>query len=69
VGNFGDGRINAYHATTGAFLGTLKAVGGADLTIPGLWALAPGNGLTAGDATAIYFTAGPGAKPTACLAR
>ncbi len=39
VGNFGDGKIHAYNATTGAFIGTLDQPDGSDLAIDGLWAL------------------------------
>lgn len=60
VGNFGDGWINAYNPTTGVFLGSLKDSGGSPIAIEGLWGIAVGNGVTAGDNTALYFTAGPG---------
>ena len=60
VGNFGDGRINAFDATTHAFLGQLAASDGSPLSIDGLWALAPGNGGGAGSSALLYFTAGPG---------
>jgi uncharacterized protein (TIGR03118 family) len=53
VGNFGDGRINAYDAATGDFKGTLKASDGTALVIDGLWAL------DAGPDTNVTFTAGP----------
>lgn len=39
VGNFGDGRINAYQLPTGLFVGTLKTGLGAPLVIDGLWGL------------------------------
>jgi uncharacterized protein (TIGR03118 family) len=58
VGNFGDGHINVYNPTTGAFLGTLKTDGKA-VTIDGLWGLAFGNGVSAGDANTLYYAAGP----------
>ncbi|HVU19909.1 MAG TPA: TIGR03118 family protein [Rhizomicrobium sp.] len=54
VGNFGDGKINAYNATTGEFLGTLGNKKGKPLKIDGLWALDPGPG-TAN----VQFSAGP----------
>lgn len=59
VGNFGDGRINAYNSD-GAFLGQLRAHG-EPLIIDGLWALsfAP-TSATAIDPNRLYFTAGPG---------
>jgi uncharacterized protein (TIGR03118 family) len=59
VGNFGDGKINAYNATTGAFQGTLSSSPGHAVSIDGLWGLAFGNGNTAGDATTLYYSAGP----------
>jgi uncharacterized protein (TIGR03118 family) len=58
VGNFGDGRINAFDPCSGEFLGSLQDASGATLAIPGLWALSFGNGRGAGDANALYFTAG-----------
>ena len=57
VGNFGNGKINAYDPATGDFLGRLKVH--KHHKIDGLWAIAFGNGVTAGDANALYFTAGP----------
>ena len=59
VGNFGDGEIHAYNATTGAFLGTLDRANGNPLVIDGLWALTIGNGGSGGSLNTLYFTAGP----------
>jgi uncharacterized protein (TIGR03118 family) len=60
VGNFGDGRINAYDPTHNyAFRGQLSSAHGKAVTIPGLWALQVGNGVSSGDTNALYFTAGP----------
>src|SRR5207249_2033400 len=39
VGNFGDGRINAFNPNTGAFLGQLMDVGNQPISIDGLWSL------------------------------
>jgi uncharacterized protein (TIGR03118 family) len=58
VGNFGDGRIDAYRPD-GHFAGALRDEQGKPVVIDGLWALEFGNGVTAGDANALYFTAGP----------
>jgi uncharacterized protein (TIGR03118 family) len=58
VGNFGDGRIHAYNATTGAPMGTLKDPDGEPIQIDGLWALKVGNGKAGGDDQTVYFTAG-----------
>jgi uncharacterized protein (TIGR03118 family) len=59
VGNFGDGMINAYDQTTGAWLGTLTDATGKNLVIDGLWGLQFGNGGSGGDVNSLYFTAGP----------
>jgi uncharacterized protein (TIGR03118 family) len=53
VGNFGNGWINAYNASTGDFVGSLSDKTGAPLAIDGLWALDP---VPSGDIT---FSAGP----------
>jgi len=58
VGNFGNGRINVYNPTTGAFLGQLKDPDGEPIAIDGLWALQVGNGGNGGDKNTVYFTAG-----------
>ncbi len=60
VGNFGDGRINAYNLATLANDGPLKDATNSPLVIDGLWALAPGNGGQGGSSSRVYFTAGPG---------
>jgi uncharacterized protein (TIGR03118 family) len=51
VGNFGDGTINNYDPTTGAFIETISKADATPLQIDGLWDLLP---LSAG----VYFTAG-----------
>jgi uncharacterized protein (TIGR03118 family) len=57
VGNFGNGRINAYNPSTGEFLGRLRHEDGSPIEIEGLWALRFGNGVT-GDPSTLLFTAG-----------
>jgi uncharacterized protein (TIGR03118 family) len=57
VGNFGDGRINAYDPASGEFLGRLRHEDNSPIQIEGLWALRFGNGVT-GDPSALLFTAG-----------
>ncbi|HET6575992.1 MAG TPA: TIGR03118 family protein [Fimbriiglobus sp.] len=59
VGNHGDGSVNAFDPNTGDFLGKLRDETGAPVRIDGLFGLAFGNGVTAGDADALYFAAGP----------
>jgi len=58
VGNFGDGAINVFNPTTGAYIATLNDTIGTPIVIPNLWALQAGNGGSGGDANAVYFTAG-----------
>jgi uncharacterized protein (TIGR03118 family) len=58
VGNFGDGRINAFDPTTSAFLGQLNDGSGNPITIKGLWGLRFGNGGNGGDPNTLYFAAG-----------
>jgi len=61
VGNFGDGRINAYNPWNGAPEGTLRGTNGRPIWIDGLWGLQFGNGV-AGTPTTLLFTAGPGGE-------
>ena len=58
VGNFGDGRVNAFDPNTGAFLGILTDSQGNPLVNSGLWALDFGNTSAGSDPNALYFTAG-----------
>jgi uncharacterized protein (TIGR03118 family) len=57
VGNFGDGRINAYNFTTGQWLGQLRRPNGDPIAINGLWGLRFGNGV-AGGPNDLLFSAG-----------
>jgi hypothetical protein len=43
-----------------AFAGQLRGADASPVTIPGLWGLQFGNGVSAGDANSLYFSAGPG---------
>ena len=58
VGNFGDGKINAFNLATGAALGTLQDPTGNPIVNTGLWALLFGNGKSGGDPSVLYLTAG-----------
>jgi len=58
IGNFGDGRINAFDPLSGEWLGALNDVGGTPFAEIGLWAIAFGNGHSGGSAQDLYFTAG-----------
>lgn len=59
VGNNGDGRINAFDLSTNTFVAQLNDTNNLPLSIPGLWALTPGNGASAGSTDALYFSSGP----------
>jgi uncharacterized protein (TIGR03118 family) len=62
VGNFGNGRINAYEPQadgTFAHRGQLRDTGHKPITIDGLWGLGFGNGAASGPKTTLYFAAGP----------
>jgi uncharacterized protein (TIGR03118 family) len=59
IGNFGNGRINAFDPGTGEFMGTVVNPKGQDILIDGLWTLTVGNGGNGGSANTVYFTAGP----------
>jgi uncharacterized protein (TIGR03118 family) len=58
IGNFGNGRINAFDPHSGRFEGALRDKHGRKLAIDGLWALEFGNGVI-GNPTTLLFTAGP----------
>jgi len=58
VGNFGDGKINAFDLTNGTQLGTLQDSTGAPIVNPGLWAIAFGGNGARSDANTLYILAG-----------
>ena len=60
VGNFGDGKINAFDPVSGSLLGTLEDKNGKPIQIEGLRAIEFGNGHNSADAETLYFTAGVG---------
>ena len=57
VGNFGNGWINVFDPSSGAYIDTLWNKSGQDLTIKGLWDLDLGPG-----ANQVSFSAGPGGE-------
>jgi len=62
VGNFGNGRISAYQQRSDGkwvYKGQLRVANGTPIAIDGLWAIAFGNGATAGPTNNLYFLAGP----------
>jgi uncharacterized protein (TIGR03118 family) len=65
IGNFGNGRISAYHKRadgTYGYRGQLRRANRKLIAIEGLWAIAFGNGSAAGPTTSLYFLAGPGGE-------
>jgi uncharacterized protein (TIGR03118 family) len=58
VGNFGDGRINAFSRTTGAFLGQLSNPADQPITIDGLWGITFAKAGDEDDANTLFFAAG-----------
>ena len=60
VGNFGgEGRIAAYDLTSGNFIDDVRRPDGTRVANEGLWGLQFGNGVSLGDRSALYFSAGP----------
>jgi len=59
IGNFGDGRINAFDRHNGHLRGALKDAKGDPISIDGLWSIKFGNGHLAGSKDKLFFTAGP----------
>jgi uncharacterized protein (TIGR03118 family) len=63
IGNFGDGKIDAFNPLTGVLAGTLNTAAGAPIAIPGLWSINFGSGARNEDSGTLYFTAGIGGGP------
>jgi|WetSurMetagenome_2_1015567.scaffolds.fasta_scaffold140094_2 uncharacterized protein (TIGR03118 family) len=59
VGNFGDGKINAFDLASGRPVGQLRVEGGRPLVLEGLWELTFGSGATGLPTNSLFFTAGP----------
>jgi uncharacterized protein (TIGR03118 family) len=61
VGNFGDGRINAFRPTRSGWeaRGHLKTADHHPLVIDGLWGIGFGNDAAGGPSSSLYFAAGP----------
>jgi len=60
IGNFGDGRINAFDLRTGERLGLLRTRDGEPIAIEGLWGLSFGPGVANQPTNTLFFAAGPG---------
>jgi uncharacterized protein (TIGR03118 family) len=59
VGNFGDGKINAFNPSTGALLGALSNANGMPIMIDGVWGIAFGNGVNNQPTNTLFFAGGP----------
>jgi uncharacterized protein (TIGR03118 family) len=58
VGNFGDGKINAYNPTNGAYVGTIADAAGNAFAVPGLWGIAFGNDASNQPHNTLFYAAG-----------
>jgi uncharacterized protein (TIGR03118 family) len=69
IGNFGDGKINAYDVASGRFVGQLRDTKGHALKIDGLWGLSFGNGVLNQPTNSLFATAGPNDEANGLYAR
>jgi len=58
IGNFGDGKINAYDPNNGAFKGTLSTPEGQPIVIDGLWGIGFGNDAASQPHNTLFYAAG-----------
>ena len=58
VGNFGDGKINAFDPASGALVGTVADATGAAFARPGLWGIAFGNDTDNQPHNTLFYAAG-----------
>lgn len=59
IGNFGDGTINAFDASSGRSMGSLNSSNGSAIIEHGLWGIAFGNDLNNQPSNTLFFAAGP----------
>jgi uncharacterized protein (TIGR03118 family) len=59
IGNFGDGRINAYETLLRVPLGSLRGSDHKPIQIDGLWGIAFGSGFANQSVNTLFFAAGP----------
>lgn len=69
VGNFGDGRINAFDAGTGKFVAALTDANGHELSVPGLWGIAFGNDHANQPHNTLFVAAGPNKEAAGAYGR
>ncbi|HEY2021340.1 MAG TPA: TIGR03118 family protein, partial [Paraburkholderia sp.] len=58
-GNFGDGTINAFNASSGQSMGPLDGPNGSPIVEHGMWGIAFGNDLNNQPSNTLFLTAGP----------
>lgn len=58
IGNFGDGRVSAFDAASGAFRGQISNASNTPIKLDGLWGIAFGNGKAGNLTNGLYFAAG-----------
>ena len=59
IGNFGDGAINAFNASSGQSMGPLNGANGSPIVEHGVWGIAFGNNLSNQPSSTLFFAAGP----------
>ncbi|HEX7932674.1 MAG TPA: TIGR03118 family protein [Paraburkholderia sp.] len=59
IGNFGDGTIHAFNASSGLSMGSLNGPSGSPIVENGLWGIAFGNDLSNQPSNTLFFAAGP----------
>jgi uncharacterized protein (TIGR03118 family) len=69
VGNFGDGRINGFDLTSGAFVQVIGNGGGAAIVTSGLWGISFGNGFRNQPTNVLYIAAGINGEANGLYAR
>jgi uncharacterized protein (TIGR03118 family) len=69
VANFGDGTISAFNMKSGNFDGYLRDRDTHIISIDGIWGLVFGNGVSLGQADALYYTSGPNTEQDGVFGR
>ncbi|CAB3807185.1 hypothetical protein LMG28688_06501 [Paraburkholderia caffeinitolerans] len=59
IGNFGDGTINAFNASSGRSMGPLSGSNGSSIVEHGVWGIGFGNDVSNQPSSTLFFAAGP----------
>ncbi|MEM5294131.1 TIGR03118 family protein [Burkholderia sp. JPY481] len=59
IGNFGDGMINAFNASTGQSMGPMSGPNNSPIVEHGVWGIGFGNDLSNQPSSTLFFAAGP----------